>query len=186
QVDTPDRIYHAPDTVAVAEFIGSPRINLVDGTYDGRAVRTESGSVPIELPVPAGQALRLGFRCESASLTAPGCGRLDGEVAHVENLGSDLLVHVRCAGSATPVVVRMPAGSRPAVRGEHVGVDTGSTPLAFGPDGDRIGAPSPATAQAPRSAPGPARASTRTSPAAPAGAPSSAQPVATVSRHVRA
>ena len=184
QVDTPERIYHQPDTVAVAEFIGSPRINLVDGTYDGQAVRTESGGVPITLPMAAGLPVRIGFRCEAASLTDPGRGRLRGEVAHVENLGSDLLVHVRCAGSATPVVVRMPAGSRVAVRGEHVGVDTGPAPLAFGPDGGRIGAVATGVVQARPSAG--ASAAAPAHPPVPANATPLLQPASTAPRHARA
>ena len=196
QVDTPERIYHQPDTVAVAEFIGSPRINLVEGTYDGQVVRTESGGVPIALPTAAGQPVRIGFRCEAASLTEPGRGRLRGEVAHVENLGSDLLVHVRCDGSATPVVVRMPAGSRVPVRGEPVGVDTGPAPLAFGPEGTRIGAVATGVVQARHSAAASAGPSVPQSAIAPAAAPAHApaqasvppplHPAASAPRHARA
>jgi multiple sugar transport system ATP-binding protein len=35
QVDTPDRIYHYPANLFVADFIGNPKVNLLDGTVDG-------------------------------------------------------------------------------------------------------------------------------------------------------
>ena len=138
QVDTPDAIYHEPINVEVAEFIGSPRINLVDAIFDGRAARCDAGTLPLVLALPAGQPVRIGFRCESATLTAVDGGQLRGEVTHVENLGSDHLVHVRCNGNEAAVVVRTPAGTRPAARGDRVGIDAGSRLLAFTLGGERI------------------------------------------------
>jgi ABC-type sugar transport system ATPase subunit len=35
QVDTPDRIYHYPANLFVADFIGNPKVNLLDGIVDG-------------------------------------------------------------------------------------------------------------------------------------------------------
>jgi ABC-type sugar transport system ATPase subunit len=35
QVDTPDAIYHYPANLFVADFIGSPKVNLLDGVVDG-------------------------------------------------------------------------------------------------------------------------------------------------------
>lgn len=35
QVDTPDRIYHFPANLFVADFIGNPKVNLLDGYADG-------------------------------------------------------------------------------------------------------------------------------------------------------
>lgn len=35
QLDTPDRIYHYPANLFVADFIGNPKVNLMDGTIDG-------------------------------------------------------------------------------------------------------------------------------------------------------
>jgi ABC-type sugar transport system ATPase subunit len=34
QLDTPDRIYHYPANLFVADFIGNPKINLLDGTVE--------------------------------------------------------------------------------------------------------------------------------------------------------
>src|SRR5512143_3073430 len=35
QVDTPDRIYHYPANLFVADFIGNPKVNLLNGVVDG-------------------------------------------------------------------------------------------------------------------------------------------------------
>jgi ABC-type sugar transport system ATPase subunit len=35
QLDTPDRVYHYPANLFVADFIGNPKVNLLDGAVDG-------------------------------------------------------------------------------------------------------------------------------------------------------
>ena len=36
QFDSPDKIYHFPANLFVADFIGNPKVNLVDGTVCGK------------------------------------------------------------------------------------------------------------------------------------------------------
>jgi multiple sugar transport system ATP-binding protein len=36
QMDSPDRVYHFPANLFVADFIGNPKVNLLDGCVDGR------------------------------------------------------------------------------------------------------------------------------------------------------
>jgi ABC-type sugar transport system ATPase subunit len=38
QVDTPDRVYHYPANLFVADFIGNPKVNLLDGVVNGNSV----------------------------------------------------------------------------------------------------------------------------------------------------
>ena len=38
QVDTPDRVYHFPSNLFVAYFIGNPKVNLLDGTLNGKDI----------------------------------------------------------------------------------------------------------------------------------------------------
>src|SRR5512135_2342830 len=46
QLDTPDRIYHYPANLFVADFIGNPKVNLLDGESDGKGlVRFDTFSV---------------------------------------------------------------------------------------------------------------------------------------------
>jgi multiple sugar transport system ATP-binding protein len=47
QVDTPDRIYHAPANLFVADFIGNPKVNLLHGVANSHSI--DLGSFQIDL-----------------------------------------------------------------------------------------------------------------------------------------
>jgi multiple sugar transport system ATP-binding protein len=108
QVDAPQRLYDHPASLFVAAFIGSPAMNLLRGTLsrtgpeDG-ALSLGSSRLPLppalldgrpELASRAGQEVVVGIRPEALQ-PAPDTGAaIEGTVALVESLGSDLLVHV--------------------------------------------------------------------------------------------
>lgn len=107
QVDTPQELYADPKNVFVAAFIGSPAMNLFEGTVEGNTVRI--GSQSISLPQSAldahpdlanrqGQMVVVGIRpedLEDATVTPdhPADQRLRSEVTLVEALGSELVTH---------------------------------------------------------------------------------------------
>ncbi|MEJ2481104.1 MAG: sn-glycerol-3-phosphate ABC transporter ATP-binding protein UgpC [Acidihalobacter sp.] len=104
QVGPPLEVYHRPANRFVAAFIGSPRMNIVDGSMrlDGGAVRVELGdglslAADVEAPQEAldGTAVSLGVRPEDLAVCAPGQGELRGRVRVVEPLGEATVVHVR-------------------------------------------------------------------------------------------
>ncbi len=111
QVGSPLELYHHPDNLFVAGFIGSPRMNLLPA----RVVGSDRTGVAVELPdgarvaVPtqagaanAGDTVTLGIRPESLR---PGAeGALGGEVRLVERLGGLTMLHVGLAGSETVTV----------------------------------------------------------------------------------
>jgi multiple sugar transport system ATP-binding protein len=47
QVDIPDRVYHYPANLFVADFIGNPKVNLLDGEVNGNSV--DLGAFQIEM-----------------------------------------------------------------------------------------------------------------------------------------
>ncbi len=47
QVDTPDRVYHYPANLFVADFIGNPKVNLLNGVVNGHSV--DLGEFQIEM-----------------------------------------------------------------------------------------------------------------------------------------
>ncbi len=105
QVAPPRRLYDDPETLAVAEFVGSPKINvLVVGNERGggfHAVRPEA----MEVVAP----------------DAPGA--TTGRVRLVEHLGSESLVHVDVPGLDLPLIARLEAMSaRDPRRGEAIGL----------------------------------------------------------------
>jgi multiple sugar transport system ATP-binding protein len=92
QVDVPHRLYHEPQDLFVAAFIGSPAMNLVEATVEGGLVRFGRFSVQLapEARPPEGRVV-LGIRPESFqdAAFAPELPSLDVEVEVLEDLGSD-------------------------------------------------------------------------------------------------
>ena len=93
QVGTPLELYENPQTLFVAGFIGSPRMNLISG--------------PV---AEAFGAHTIGVRSEHLDIVPSG-GTWDGVVIHTENLGSDTYVYVNI-GASEPLVVRVNGVSR--------------------------------------------------------------------------
>jgi multiple sugar transport system ATP-binding protein len=99
QVAPPAEIYDHPVELRVAEFIGSPKINVLPGTSrDGGGIVVPGGVLPIATGLPAGTALSVGIRPEHCDVADANSAGLPGTVRLRENLGSDLFVHVEIAG----------------------------------------------------------------------------------------
>ena len=132
QLAPPGEVYARPANLFVAQFCGSPPMNVLDGTVEDGRFRHPSGEVPLPGPRHTGP-VKLGFRPENAQMTAPGeAGSLAGEVYVVEPLGNETLIAVTVGSEQ--VNLRAPAGFEPAV-GEPCGVrpDPGRLHL-FDPD----------------------------------------------------
>jgi multiple sugar transport system ATP-binding protein len=95
QLGTPREIYDFPETTFVAKLVGVPRINLFGATRADGVIRVPDSGV--QLPAPAAaeipHAFTLGFRPEDVQI-APD-GDLDGEVALLEPLGVETIVHIK-------------------------------------------------------------------------------------------
>ncbi len=57
QVDTPDRVYHYPSHLFVADFIGNPKVNLLNGAANGKAVDFGYFRLPLETHHAEGQVV---------------------------------------------------------------------------------------------------------------------------------
>ena len=95
QVGTPRALYEKPGNLFVAQFIGSPKMNVFAAATPGLTL----GS-----PLPA-QAEHFGIRPEHITLAEPGSGQIDGTVDVMEYLGADTYVIVDC-GAAGKLTVR--------------------------------------------------------------------------------
>jgi multiple sugar transport system ATP-binding protein len=120
QLDTPKSLYSNPRNLFVAGFIGSPAMNLlrarVERADDGDGIVLAVGSLSLPVgtsalervggaePVLARGEVALGIRPEHLTL-ADGrlASPLKGTVALIEELGADLLAHVRV--DAVPVQI---------------------------------------------------------------------------------
>jgi len=86
QVGTPMELYDNPNSIFVAGFIGSPKMNFFTGDLAKKF-----------------NAHTLGARAEHMDIVEK--GDWSGKVIHSENLGSDSFIYVN-VGSETPIVVR--------------------------------------------------------------------------------
>jgi ABC-type sugar transport system ATPase subunit len=48
QLDTPDRVYHYPANLFVADFIGNPKVNLLNGVVNGNSVDLEGFQIGMD------------------------------------------------------------------------------------------------------------------------------------------
>jgi multiple sugar transport system ATP-binding protein len=93
QVGTPTEIYDSPANTFVASFIGSPAMNLVDGSIAGGVF--EAPNVRIEgLPGGFSGPITLGFRAEDARIV-PTSGQVAAPVYSVELLGEASMISYR-------------------------------------------------------------------------------------------
>ena len=84
QVGSPRDLYENPSNLFVAQFIGSPKMNIFSASAPG-----------LSYPVPNGTD-QLGIRPEHITLSQAGTGHVDGVVDVIEYLGSDTFIILDC------------------------------------------------------------------------------------------
>ena len=141
QVGTPDELYNRPENLFVAGFIGSPPINLMAATAEGRTLRLADGqtlTLPDDAPTFASpRSVTLGLRPEDLSDasrlgTSAAAQGLTMDYLLSETLGSDTYLIGDIAGSH--VTARCAPGARPAP-GSKVDLYADATRLhLFDPD----------------------------------------------------
>jgi len=107
QRGTPYDTYHRPESLFVAEFIGDPRINRLDGRLSGeRSVDFGDFSISLDRPLPGKGSEVVGtIRPEMISLSeteAPGKVRVAIET--IQPTGSQTILHVHGANRAYTVL----------------------------------------------------------------------------------
>jgi multiple sugar transport system ATP-binding protein len=141
QCDAPGTLYHQPDNLFVAGFIGSPAMNLVDV---GDTAPLNIGNTSLTLHGPGEAALgngagriTVGFRPEALRVD-PG-GPLKAHIRTVEDLGPEVFVHVAIDhhGESLALVSKMqpPFAGDP---GDEVGLQIVGSTHVFRGDGSRI------------------------------------------------
>lgn len=113
QLATPDEIYAYPANLFVADFLGSPPMNILPASVQDGAVVTPGGwRAPV--PARAGQTgeLRFGVRPEAIAIVPAGTpGAAAARVIISEPLGSEVIVNAMLG--ETTVRVRTAPGVRP-------------------------------------------------------------------------
>ena len=116
-------LYKTPKNLFVAGFIGSPRMNFLDGevssvSANGISVKLAEG-VTLTAPVSQngaapGQKVTVGLRPEHLIEGGGGAGELRGRVIAVEHLGGETYIYLQHSGP-DPLVVKAEGGSQTRV-----------------------------------------------------------------------
>jgi multiple sugar transport system ATP-binding protein len=104
QVGSPRELYERPANLFVAQFIGSPKMNILPCTTDGGSYTVQGGRGGAYRGDE--DAVQLGIRPEHITLGAPGDGQCDGTIDVVEYLGADSFLVVDC-GPLGQITVRI-------------------------------------------------------------------------------
>ena len=118
QLASPAEIYNNPANLFVAQFIGSPPMNIVKGALEGTSFMAQGSKIPTAVNGRITQAL-LGVRPEDCSVVASAAGDLRGEIYTIELIGDHTLVTVRTGGDMLIVKAPKDFAGKP---GSNVGV----------------------------------------------------------------
>jgi len=149
QIGSPMEIYSNPVNNFVADFFGSPSMNLIPGEvlYDGGAPSFRGAGLSVRLPgrfngVPAGTST-LGIRPEHVSAAPAGNGAtsdVDLPVRLVEPLGKDTLLYFDVGMERPFVTVTEGIAMAELDAGARLGLTLARDKIfLFGSDGQRIG-----------------------------------------------
>ncbi|WP_339775961.1 sn-glycerol-3-phosphate ABC transporter ATP-binding protein UgpC [uncultured Thalassospira sp.] len=94
QVGTPLDLYRKPANLFVAQFIGSPKMNVAGCQGKGDAITFSDGN-SVATGRTADNATQFGIRPEHITLTKPEKGILRGQIDVMEHLGSDSFAYVQ-------------------------------------------------------------------------------------------
>ena len=119
QVGTPIELYERPANLFVAQFIGSPAMNVQRARIDKTGEKTTIvlGSRKADLPIPspadlAGAEVHFGVRPEDLTIASNGNGLIDGRVNIVESLGEVTNVYLDVENAPEPIIVKLPGVQR--------------------------------------------------------------------------
>jgi multiple sugar transport system ATP-binding protein len=125
QVGAPLDLYHCPANLFVAGFIGSPRMNFLQGQVvsasSGAGIIKLSGGALLSAAVDAGELktgdpVTVGIRPDDVTLDRGEANQLPVRLRHVEHTGDATVLYTDMDGITDPFVVRWP-GSFSADRG---------------------------------------------------------------------
>ena len=108
QVGTPREVYEAPANAFVAQFIGTPPMNLIPATVSGDTLQTSSFALPLPARFRAlvvdGQRVIAGIRPEHVHHATNGDAQIHANVDVVEPIGHETIVYAS-AGSEKLVAI---------------------------------------------------------------------------------
>lgn len=107
QLDEPNKIYSEPNCIKVAEFIGSPKINILPATTDKLGYLSIGNFKSNFKTKIKNTKIFIGFRSENIVLNKK-TNQFNGRVKHIENLGSDYFLHLKVKSFSDKIIIRIP------------------------------------------------------------------------------
>ena len=143
QVGTPMELYKRPGNLFVAQFIGSPAMNILPAKIEKAGnptvvshVGDRKATVPIATPASAnGAAVSFGVRPEDLVIATGSDYLFEGKVDYIEQLGEVQLVYIDIGRADLPLVAKLP-GNVEVKRGETLRLNASAGDLhIFDADG---------------------------------------------------
>jgi len=132
QLATPADIYNNPANLFVAQFIGSPPMNIVHGALQGGEFVSNEAKIKTPVKGKVAKAV-LGVRPEDCTVTTVAKGDLKGEIFTNELIGDHTLVTVKTGESMLAVKAAKDYRGR---SGEKIGISLAKSGLyVFNADG---------------------------------------------------
>ncbi len=107
QVGSPRQLFNKPDNLFVAEFIGTPKMNILDcKTNKGYIYLNSKKEIKTSLKQNDSRVNKIGFRPDKVNICDAHMGLLIGEIKFVEYLGSEQFIYVDCGINEKLIVVK--------------------------------------------------------------------------------
>jgi multiple sugar transport system ATP-binding protein len=113
QLGEPLELYDRPANLFVAQFIGSPAMNVLEGIFRTDSVEALGARWPSTAKAAEGQSVKYGIRPEHLSFANEG---IPGEIEVVEPMGAETEILVRIGGQSFTVMTHGRASHGPGER----------------------------------------------------------------------
>lgn len=133
QVDTPDNMYNNPNHIKVAEFIGTPNINIIPGLVDN------TGTVSFDCDVlktiklnstKVDNPLSIAVRAEDLRIVEN--SKLSAVISHIENMGGEKIVYAQASWVKGKLAIKLtPEQANGLVQGDNIKLAINERRLMF-------------------------------------------------------
>jgi multiple sugar transport system ATP-binding protein len=113
QLGAPLELYDRPTNLFVAQFIGSPAMNIFDGVVRSGAVEALGARWPANAHATDGQRVRYGIRPEHLE---PASAGIPAEVVVVEPMGAETEIVAKVGNAPLTVMMRGRSNAGPGER----------------------------------------------------------------------
>ncbi|MBO1039771.1 ATP-binding cassette domain-containing protein [Brucella pituitosa] len=144
QIDTPTAIYNDPRHIEVAQFIGTPRINILDAVISDNGIVHFAGHAILQgVAAHFGTQVRIGIRPEHFRIVPHDKSGISATVSRIEFLGSEVLIYMKAPGTSQELTAKLdPAKAQHITTGLPVGLHfDAANAYLFGEDGLRLRQP---------------------------------------------